>query len=146
MLLSATAPKSVPEDNTYPGDREPLWVTAAAARIDNVGVEFQRLRHRDGLSDEAPGANADQDDIDTPAARIRGMPGASAGVGLMQWPSDAASELAALRMAGASPHGFAPWRHAMMVAGRPVVVPLVICEHQLKQVCEGYRDGRIYLE
>ena len=62
------APKSVPEDNTYPGDREPLWVTAAAARIDSVGVEFQRLRHRDGLSDEAPGANADQDDIDTPAA------------------------------------------------------------------------------
>ena len=99
------APKSASEEITDPGRREPLWVTAAAARIDRVGVEFERLRDRDPLSAEAPGANDDQDDVDTPAARVRGTSGADVGVPLMRWPTDSASELAALRMAGLRPMG-----------------------------------------
>ena len=38
-------------------------------------------------------------------------------------PKAPAEELAALRLAGATSGSFAPWRHSVMVCGRPVVVP-----------------------
>ena len=143
VVLGAMAPKSASEKVTDPGRSEPLWVTAAAARIDRVGLEFERLRDRALLLAETPGAHDDPDDIDTPAARVRGMRGADAGVGVAQWPTDSVSELAALRMAGASPRGFAPWRRAMMVAGRPVVAPLFTCEHELMPISDGFTYDRL---
>ena len=46
-------------------------------------------------------------------------------IGLRVWrpiPSDAATQLAGLRLGTTRPQSFAPWRHAVMVCGRPVVV------------------------
>ena len=44
-------------------------------------------------------------------------------------PQNPAEELAALRFAGTRAQSFAPWRHSVMVCGRPVVVPFykIIC-------------------
>ena len=63
-------------------------------------------------------------DVDTRRAGVllRGVPGFAEGVQPRPLPSTPSSELAALRLAGAKPHAFAPWRHAVMVCGRPVVV------------------------
>lgn len=54
------------------------------------------------------------------------VPGHLDGVAPRCLPRNQAEELAALRFGAARPQSFAPWRHAGMVCGRPVVAQLSI--------------------
>jgi hypothetical protein len=65
-------------------------------------------------------------DTRRPSEVIGTATGRWAGAQPRDLPADPAEELAALRLAGSRPQSFAPWQHAVMVCGRPVVVPLFV--------------------
>ena len=57
-----------------------------------------------------------------PGEMMRGVVDRARGVEPRALPQDPQAELAALRLGSTQPHSFAPWRHTVMVCGRPVVV------------------------
>jgi len=65
-------------------------------------------------------------DTRRPSEVIGTATGRWAGAQPRDLPADPAEDLAALRLSGSRPQSFAPWRHAVMVCGRPVVVPLLV--------------------
>ena len=104
--------------------RDPRWLEGAAQRLDRV---------REGLGQTAEGG-ASAPSVATPTpdaepAAASGEPPAApanrrlAGVRPRGQPTTPAEELAALRLGRSTPSAFNLQRHAVMVCGRPVVVP-----------------------
>ena len=104
---------------------DPRWITAAAGRLDNV---------RAGLADSSlqglppPPRPQDVEPTATSSWGREYQERRKTGVKERGQPETPAQELAALRLGRTVPASFNPQRHAVMVCGRPVVVPL-ICQH-----------------
>ena len=102
--------------------QDPRWISAVAHRLDRVREEL-------GRSAEGGDPTASGGPIGTEPSAVP-PPGAvptqqerHAGVQPRGQPTAPAEELAALRLARTEPSAFNIQRHAVMVCGRPVVVP-----------------------
>ena len=101
------------------GAPDPRWPKAVADRLGEV---------RRGFAEGSGTAASSSGGPTTPGIEPSAMPGmppfaASEGVQPRGQPEDPHEELAALRFARAQPSAFSVQRHAVMILGRPVVVP-----------------------
>ena len=143
-------PSMAPKGGREP--RHPEWLTAMAARVDRVQEEFDRSAgpdiqrsHRNALDGQGipqppsppqawtspepqPGLGIEPTAVPTrrwppPSHAMADVTGRNDGIQPRAQPQTPIEELAALRLAAATPQGFASWRFSIMVCGRPVVAP-----------------------
>ena len=127
QMIAADLKKAIEEADDDDMETHPASSSSAAApstrqeRVDRVVAEYEAkmMAIRQARGRVEPTATR-WGDFRAPASVI-GKAAFSAGLEPRDLPRVPQEELAALRFAGAKPQSFAPWRHAIMVCGRPVV-------------------------
>ena len=101
------------------GGEEATWLASTAARLTAIRRELAESSGMPIPKSQArpPGALAEGSAHGSVAPFVEG------GVAPRGQPVQPQEELAALRLGRTSPISFAVARHAMMIAGRPIVVP-----------------------
>ena len=109
---------------------DPRWPEAAADRLDAVrrGLATSAEAASSSAAGPSQGAPSGVEPSATPAERPAGSYGARKAEGVQPrgQPKTPTEELAALRLGRTAPAAFNLQRHAVMVCGRPVVVPITI--------------------
>ena len=113
------------------GDTSAVEPTATAAGVPDAAMDSPPRPSAAGSagassSAAAPSRRGPTADADTRSPAMfmseQTMAHWAEGVAPRSLPSDPATQLAGLRLATTRPQSFAPWRHTVMVCGRPVVV------------------------
>ena len=103
---------------------DPRWLQGAAERLDLVraglGASAEAAECREAIDSSTPLPGVEPAAASSSGA---GTSSCSAGVQPRGQPELPAEELAALRLGRTTPTAFNIQRHAVMVCGRPVVVP-----------------------